>query len=88
MPPLFTVLAASAPSSPRRSEEPVSRSEMLELIEIELTKARKMAERPGDEVLCYLIDMAILEARSKNRSEGGGRDDRIELFTRIDRSKA
>jgi hypothetical protein len=66
----------------------VSRSEMLQLIEIELTRARKLAERPGDEVLCYLIDMAILEARSKDRFQGGAGDDRKEFSTPIDRNKA
>jgi hypothetical protein len=66
----------------------VSRSDMLELIEIELTRARNMAEHPGADVLRYLIDMAILEARSKNRSQGPGREDRKEFSTRIDRNKA
>ena len=61
---------------------------MLELIEIELTRARNMAEHPGDDVLRYLIDMAILEARSKNRSQGAGRNDRKEFSKRIDRNRA
>lgn len=66
----------------------MSRSEMLDLIEIELTRARNMAEHPGDDVLRYLIDMAILEARSKNCSQGPGRDGRKEFSTPIDRTKA
>jgi len=61
---------------------------MLELIEIELTRARDMAEHPDDDVLRYLIDMAILEARSKNRSQGAGRNDRKEFSKRIDRNRA
>jgi len=85
---------ACLPSSPqaltqvRRSEEPVSRSETLQLIEIELTRARKMAEGPGDEVLRYLIDMAILEATSKNDSRGGSTDSRREFSLPISRNKA
>jgi hypothetical protein len=85
---------ACLPSSPqalpqvRRSEEPVSRSETLQLIEIELTRARKMAEGPGDEVLRYLIDMAILEATSKNDSRGGSTDSRREFSTPMSRNKA
>ena len=37
---------------------------MLKSIELELTKARELAEQMGHSVLCYLIEMAILEARS------------------------
>jgi hypothetical protein len=66
----------------------VSRSETLQLIEIELTRARKMAEGPGDEVLRYLIDMAILEATSKNDSRGGSTESRREFSTPISRNKA
>ena len=48
-----------------QSEELVSRSDTLRSIETELTKAREMAECPADEVLRYLIDMAILEVQAK-----------------------
>ena len=41
---------------------------MLDLIEVELTRVRKMAEHAGDEFLLYLIDMAIIEANAKARS--------------------
>jgi hypothetical protein len=47
-----------------------------------------MAEGPGDEVLRYLIDMAILEATSKNDSRGGSTDSRREFSTPISRNKA
>jgi hypothetical protein len=45
---------------------------MLDLIEIELTRIRRMAEHAGDGFLLYLLDMAILEAnrRSRVRAEG------------------
>jgi hypothetical protein len=42
---------------------------MLPSIEIELTRARELAEQKGYSVLCYLIDMAILEARNVASSE-------------------
>ena len=38
---------------------------MLELIEIELTKVRRMAEQAGNGLLLSLIDMAILEANAQ-----------------------
>ncbi len=42
---------------------------MLGLIEIELIRVRRMAERADDNVLLlYLIDMAILEASRAARS--------------------
>jgi hypothetical protein len=45
---------------------------MLKLIETELNSARRMAEhvgeRPDDGFLLYLIDVAILEVKSKARS--------------------
>ena len=40
---------------------------MLDLIEIELTRVRKMAEHADDEFLLYLIDIAIIEANTKAR---------------------
>ena len=41
---------------------------MHELIEIELTRVRRMAEQVDDRFLLYLIDMAILEVHRKARS--------------------
>ncbi len=41
---------------------------MLDLIEIELTRVRRMAEQAGDEFLLYLIDMAVIEAHARARS--------------------
>ena len=40
---------------------------MLNLIEIELTRIRRMAERANDDFLLYIIDMAILEANRMAR---------------------
>lgn len=45
---------------------------MLDLIEIELTRVRKMAEHAGDDFLLYLIDIAIIEANAKARSRRDG----------------
>ena len=45
---------------------------MLDLIEIELTRVRKMAEHAGDDFLLYLIDIAIIEANAKARSRREG----------------
>jgi hypothetical protein len=47
---------------------------MFELLEIELTRVRKMAEHAGDAFLLYLIDMAILQANAEARSNAGGRE--------------
>ena len=49
---------------------------MIDLIEIELTRVRRMAEHADDNnFLLYLLDMAILEANRRARSlEAGGRD--------------
>jgi hypothetical protein len=41
---------------------------MLDLIEIELTRVRRMAEQAGDDFLLYLIDMAVIEAHARARS--------------------
>lgn len=49
-------------------------SEMLKLIEIELSRARNMAEHADDGFLLYLIDMAILEVKRKARSGGSERE--------------
>jgi hypothetical protein len=53
---------------------------MLQSIELELTKARELAEQKGHSVLCYLIDMAILEARSVAPSEISQRRDSTERY--------
>ena len=47
---------------------------MLDLIEIELTRIRRMAEHADDGFLLYLLDMAILEANRRSRSRSEGRD--------------
>jgi hypothetical protein len=41
---------------------------VFELIEIELTRVRRMAEQADDGFLLYLIDIAIIEANAKARS--------------------
>jgi hypothetical protein len=41
---------------------------MFDLVEIELTRVRKMAELTNDDLLIYLIDVAIIEANAKARS--------------------
>ena len=41
---------------------------ILELVEIELRRVRSMAAPAGDDALLYLIDMAIMEAKSKASS--------------------
>ncbi len=41
---------------------------MLDLIEIELTRVRRMAEHAEDSFLLYLLDMAILQANRRSRS--------------------
>lgn len=38
---------------------------MLDLVEIELIRVRNMAVQAEDTMLLYLIDMAIMEAKSK-----------------------
>ena len=40
-------------------------SEILELVQFELSNARNMAEHADDGFLLYLIDMAILEVKRK-----------------------
>ena len=47
---------------------------MLDLIEIELTRVRRMAEHANDGFLLYLLDMAILEANRRARSRGEASD--------------
>ncbi len=41
---------------------------MLDLIEIELTRVRRMAEQADDSFPLYLIDMAIIQADARPRS--------------------
>ncbi len=41
---------------------------MFDLIEIELTRVRRMAERAGDAFLLYLIDLAVIDANAKARA--------------------
>jgi len=48
----------------------VLRTETLLLIESELSKVRKLADRADEDVLCYLIDLAIAEAKSEARPVG------------------
>ena len=45
---------------------------MLDLIELELTRIRRMAERTDDSLLLYLIDMAIIEAHTRSRLHRDG----------------
>ena len=40
---------------------------MLDLIEIELMRVRRMAEQADDKFLLYLIDIAIMEANRRAR---------------------
>ena len=40
---------------------------MYGLIEVELTRIRRMADVSGDGFLAYLIDLAIIEANTKAR---------------------
>ncbi len=41
---------------------------MLDIIEIELTRVRRMAEQADDSFLLYLIDMAVIQANARARS--------------------
>ncbi len=41
---------------------------MIERVELELTRVRRMAEQASDSMLVYLIDMAILKANAKARA--------------------
>jgi hypothetical protein len=50
---------------------------MLDLIEIELTRVRRMAEQADDKFLLYLIDIAIMEA---NRRAKFSKDDVSEFM--------
>jgi hypothetical protein len=61
----------------RVAQDPGSafRVAMLDLIEIELTRVRRMAEQTDDRFLLYLLDMAILEANRRARSIAEGHGD-------------
>jgi hypothetical protein len=47
---------------------------MLDLVEIELIRVRNMAVQAEDTMLLYLIDMAIMEAKSKAGLPRANRD--------------
>ena len=49
-------------------------SEILELVQFELSNARNMAEHADDGFLLYLIDMAILEVKRKSCSGDADRE--------------
>ena len=46
------------------------RTEALSLIESQLRKVRNLADRADEDVLCYLIDLAIAEVKSEARPVG------------------
>ena len=46
------------------------RSETRLLIESQLSKVRNLADRADEDVLCYLIDLAIAEVKSEARPVG------------------
>jgi hypothetical protein len=75
---LFTLIARSPASSlwqiDGRIGDLMSRSEILRSIEVELGTVRDMAERANQSILVYLVDMAILEVRSKIPTNKGERD--------------
>jgi hypothetical protein len=52
----------------------MSRAEILKSIEAELSRVRDMAARANESILLYLIDMAILEVKSKIPSGGDKRE--------------
>jgi hypothetical protein len=57
---------------------------MLDLIEIELTRVRRMAEHTDDGFLLYLLDMAILEANRRARSFAENRASDVEEPRRLE----
>jgi hypothetical protein len=75
---LFTFRASSAALSLRQNEVRIggsmSRAEILKSIEAELSRVRDMASRANESILLYLIDMAILEVKSKIPSGGDERE--------------
>ena len=52
----------------------MSRAEILKSIEVELGTVRYMAQRANESILVYLVDMAILEVKSKIPSGGDKRE--------------
>ena len=46
------------------------KTETLSLIASELSKARNLADRADEDVLCYLIDLAIAQVKSEARPAG------------------
>ena len=46
------------------------RTETISLIESGLSKVRNLADRADEDVLCYLIDLAIAEVKSESRPVG------------------
>ena len=46
------------------------RTETISLIESGLSKVRNLADRADEDVLCYLIDLAIAEVKSEARPVG------------------
>ncbi len=51
---------------------------MLKLIEIELTRIRRMLEKADEIFLQYLIDMAIIEANAKARASNDSLESLVE----------
>jgi hypothetical protein len=49
--------------------------DVLELVEIELKRVRKIAAQADDTVLNYMIDMAIMAAKAKAGSSGAAGKD-------------
>jgi len=56
----------------------VGRKTMLKLIEIELTRIRRMLEKADEIFLQYLIDMAIIEANAKARASNDSLESLVE----------
>jgi hypothetical protein len=75
---LFTLISGSPASGLRQNDgrfgELMSKSEILKSIEVELGTVRDMAQRANQSILVYLVDMAILEVRSKIPTNKGERD--------------
>jgi hypothetical protein len=67
-PPIVYHSHGGATAEVAQHAESALRLDMLDLIEIELTRVRRMAEHADDGFLLYLLDMAILEANQRARS--------------------
>ena len=63
----------------------MSRPDVRKIIEIELSRVRDLAEHPDDQVLRYLIDVAISEAQQNSQSST--RDDKKNFSGRRSFSK-